>query len=111
MRTAHWTTRDGRRIAVARMDDDHLVSALRMGLRAEQRRQADSALEALGHAMCGDGGTEYLGELGYEEAMGRARSLKHLKSALSRSPRYAPLLQEADRRGLSLLRKRPTRGH
>ncbi len=111
MRTAHWTTRDGRRILLVRMEDDHLVSALRMGLRAEQRRQTDAALEALGHAMQGDSGCEYLGEVGYEDAMRRACSLRHLKSALARNARYAPLLKEADRRGLSLLRRKPARGH
>ncbi len=111
MGTPHWTTRDGRRIVLSRMEDDHLVCAIRMGLRAEHRRQAEAALEALGHAMQGDGGTEYLGDVGYEDAMRRARSVRHLKNALARNARYAPLLAEADRRGLSLLRRPSARGH
>lgn len=101
-----WTTRDGRLLPVQEMDNRHLLSAIQMGMRAAARKIRSDALEQLGYTMQGDGGTEYLGEVEYESALQKASSPTYLARALKSSKRYAPLVEEAQRRGLRLSTRR-----
>jgi hypothetical protein len=108
---ATWKTRDGRRIAIDKLDDDHLASILLMGLRAVHRQAVRDTLEALGAAYGGDEGCQYLGDVQYEDDIRKARSIPHLRSRLAKSTRYAPLLAEAARRGLRWTHRKATRAH
>lgn len=109
--THYWKTRDGRRIAVNRLEDDHLVSILQMALRARRREALEQALEGLGHACAGDDGAQYIGELQYDDELRKAHSLAHLRDRLEQSARYAPLVAEALRRGLRWTRPRARKTH
>lgn len=105
MRTT-WTTKDGRRLAVCNMSDGHLAAALRMGLRAESKRQRDAALHELGCAYgFGNGADELAGPV-YDEALRRAYCITSLKRVLATTARYAALVAEAERRGLRLTGRR-----
>lgn len=107
----HWKTRDGRRIAVHRLDDDHLASILRMGLRARRKELLEAALDTLGIACSGDDGCQYFGDLQYDEDLRKANSVTHLRGLLEKSPRYAPLLAEAKRRGLRWTHVKAAKAH
>lgn len=100
----YWTTRDGRRLDIETMDDTHIINALRMGLRAHFRRTHCKALNNLAIAYSGDGGAAYIGDVQYALDLAQTTHPSYLRSQLVLSPRYAPLLQEANRRGLRLSR-------
>lgn len=106
-----WKTKDGRRIAVTKLDDEHLASILRMGLRARHREAMAEAIDALGNASCGDDGSQYFGELHYDEFVDKARSVGYLRGELEKSARFAPLVAEAKRRGLRWTRPKASKVH
>jgi hypothetical protein len=105
MTAEFWTTRDGRRLKLKAMDDEHILNILRMGVRAQWRKAHREAMKDLTFAYAGDGGCEYLGDVQYEDAMRKAADPKERGRKLALSPLYAPLLQEAKRRGLSMTRR------
>jgi hypothetical protein len=109
--TPHWTTKDGRRLSLCKLDDEHLANILRMGLRAVARAAQRRALDALADAYKGDGGCEYLGDVAYDDAIAKARSMPHLRSALAKSARFAPVVAEARKRGLRWNHGEPSRTH
>lgn len=110
MRTT-WTTKDGRRLSVAAMSDEHLVATLRMGLRAESRRQREEALDNLTAAYSVGNDADEYGDLVYDEAIRKAYSIQALKAKLATTPRYAPIVAEVEKRGLRLTRRKVSRAH
>ncbi len=91
-----WTTKDGRRILIAKMDDNHLKNTIAMLARGARRFQFFRVIEQLGravHVLQGECARE--AACAEIAASGDMPPLQYLKKY---HPLYAMLCREADRR-------------
>jgi hypothetical protein len=90
-----WVTRDGRRLPVSEIDDDHLRNIVTMGLRSLARQCRNESLECLAGGAGGDDGTQYFAGLQSDEYMELAGNRRELLRRLAGSKRYGPVVSEA----------------
>jgi hypothetical protein len=93
--TASWTTRDGRTIAVKDLDNLHLHSILRRGMRKVAKQLQEKGLDELAAGITGDGGCEYLAEVNSTPYFEKAGNPRVLLAHLENSKLYGPLVTEA----------------
>lgn len=105
-----WVTRDGRKLPVTSIDNDHLQNIVEMGMRSLSRHLFNEGLDCLAGAAGGDDGLQYFGEVQCDEQMARASNPRELLRLLARTRRYGAVVREARARAkrLPVIRKRST---
>lgn len=104
-----WVTRDGRKLPVASIDDDHLKNIVEMGMRSLSKHLFNEGLECLAGAAGGDDGLQYFAEVQCDEQMAKASNPREMLRLLSRTRRYGAVVREARARAQRRSAKRPRR--